>query len=182
MKRLVILMILTMSGQVAHCQKSNILISHNQFFEIKLGETSFTDAEKKLRLHSYKEPKLNFRSIRWRSGGCSTLFTHQYFIKLKGSKLHVVLFGYKTVDRIRIRCDGPTKLSFNSITLGKSRVEDVKLSRDKWEEVTDLNGEWYLTNEFNGIWIDIPGDASELLKKNWIKKRINQITLRKMDG
>jgi hypothetical protein len=179
MDRLATILVLILFGQGAIGQKSDTLITHNQFIGIKLGETNFKDAADILKAYSYKEPILNFRSIKWRDGGCTTLRTHHYFVKIEKSRLAVILYGYTTVDRIRISSNTRTKLSFHNLTLGASRIRDIEFADDKWEETIYANGKVYLTNEFKGIKIDIPGDSLDVENKNWINKKINQITLTK---
>lgn len=160
-----------------HCQAVDTLITSRQFMGIRLEKTSFKDAGAILNQFSYKEPKLNFRSIRWRDGGCSTLFIHHYFVKVKGSKLHVTLYGYGAVSRIQITAQGKTGLSYMGLRLGRSRIGEIQFTGTGWEPGADSNGNPFLRNQFNGIRVDVAGDSVDIQKHNWSKQRINKITL-----
>jgi hypothetical protein len=166
-------------AQSGFCQKPDTIISPHQFMGIRLGETDFKNAGEILKRYSYKEPKLLFRSIRWRNGGHSTYSIHHYFIRIKHSKLQVVLYGYKSVLGIEISCSSRTNLSFQNMVLGRSRIKDIELDQNAWKRTIDSNGETYLGNDFKGITISIPGDTLDIGSRKWSNKRINRIKLSK---
>lgn len=161
----------------AYCQAVDTLITSRQFMGIRLERTSFKEAGAILSQFSYKEPKLNFRSIRWRDGGCSTLFIHHYFVKVKRSKLHVTLYGYGSVSRIQISAQGKTGLSYLGLRLGRSRIGEVQFTGAGWEPGVNSNGDSFVMNQFNGIRVDVAGDSVDVQKHDWPKQRINKITL-----
>jgi hypothetical protein len=165
--------------QKGQCQPTDTLLTHDRFLGIRIGETNFKSAGTILKEYSYKDPMLNFRNIHWRNGGHSTLFIHHYYIKIENSKLQVTLYGYATVDRIQIISQGQTTLSYQGLTLGRSRIGDIKLTGDNWESIVDADGKKYLTHEFGGIRIDISGDSLDVLNDRWRTRKIDRITLTK---
>lgn len=174
---MIVMLVVVAACSCAYCQAGDTLITSGQFMGIGLEKTSFKEAGAILDQFGYKEPKLNFRSIRWRDGGCSTLFIHHYFVKIKRSKLHVTLYGYGSVSRIQISAQGKTGLSYMGLRLGRSRIGEIQFTGTGWERVTDAGGNSFLRNHFNGIRVDVAGDSVDVQKHNWPKRRINQITL-----
>ncbi|HEX2684548.1 MAG TPA: hypothetical protein VHL77_11470 [Ferruginibacter sp.] len=174
---MIVMLVFIIACNSAYCQAGDTLITSGQFMGIKLEQTSFKEAAAILNQFAYKAPKLNFRSIRWRDGGCSTLHMHHYFVKVKRSKLHVTLYGYGSVSRIQISAQGKTGLSYMGLRLGRSRIGEIQFTGTGWERVTDVSGNSFLRNQFNGIRVDVAGDSVDVQKHNWPQQRINQITL-----
>lgn len=159
------------------CQVGDTLITSRQFMGIRLGETSFKEAGAILNPYAYKTPKLHFKSIRWRDGGCMTLFTHRYVVKIKRSKLEVTLYGYSNVGRIRISAQGKTRLSYHGLLLGRSRIKEMAFTGTGWEPGADIDGNAFMMNQFNGITVYVAGDSLDIQKHSWSKQRIKKITL-----
>ena len=168
-------------GQKGRCQAIDTLLTRDRFLGIRIGVTTFKNAEIILMKYSYKDPSLSFKSIHWSFGGNSTLFIHHYYINIDSSKLDVTLYGYDTVDRIQIISQGQTNLSYHGLTLGRSGIGDIELTGENWERIVpiDADGKKYLTHEFDGIRIGIPDDSLGVSNDSWRTRKIDRIILTK---
>jgi hypothetical protein len=165
-----------------NAQEDSVVFNQREFLGVTVGLTKFAEVAPHWERYAYAKPIIRWRSIKWRDGGHSMLWMHDYFLKIGKDKLQVSLVGYGTVDAIRIQCNGATALKYKDLTLGKTRVEELEFDQSAWELRTDADKGTFLAREYEGILIEVPGVLSDTIQhreSKLFKTRIKQVKISK---